>query len=290
MSRTTESLLAIVVVLALAAGLAWAGSHGSVDAFGWPLFALCGTVAFTIQWVAFVPSWLLRTERHFDAVGSLTYLTLVALALALGERDARSLLVGGLVAIWALRLGSFLLLRILRSGKDERFDQIKQSFTRLLMSWTLQGLWVYLTFAAGLAAMTSSAQQPLGALAIAGTAVWLLGFGVEVVADRQKQAFKRSPENEGAFIRSGLWAWSRHPNYAGEITLWTGIALIALPALSGWQLATLISPLFVYVLLTRISGIPMLERRGKKRWGDDPEYRRYVANTPVLWPRPPGDG
>ena len=80
---------------------------------------------------------------------------------------------------------------------------------------------------------------------------------------------------------------SRHPNYCGEILLWTGIAFIALPALSGWSLATLISPVFVYVLLTRISGIPLLETRSDAKWGDDPEYRAYKQRTPVLWLRPP---
>ena len=84
------------------------------------------------------------------------------------------------------------------------------------------------------------------------------------------------------YITSGLWAWSRHPNYFGEITFWVGLTLIALPVLSGWQLVTLISPIFVYVLLTRISGIPMLENRGMKKWGSDPEYMDYLQRTPSL--------
>ena len=99
--------------------------------------------------------------------------------------------------------------------------------------------------------------------------------------------FRADPANEGRFITTGLWAWSRHPNYFGEILLWAGIALIAFPVLQGAQLATLISPVFVFVLLTRISGVPLLESRGKKRWGDEPAYQEYKARTPVLWPRPP---
>jgi steroid 5-alpha reductase family enzyme len=106
------------------------------------------------------------------------------------------------------------------------------------------------------------------------------------VADRQKSAFRSDPANAGRFISSGLWAWSRHPNYFGEIVLWVGVALIALPVLSGWQHVTLVSPLFVYLLLTRISGIPPLERRAEEKWGDDPAYRAYVERTPVLWLRP----
>jgi steroid 5-alpha reductase family enzyme len=127
----------------------------------------------------------------------------------------------------------------------------------------------------------------VGALAALGTAVWIAGFAIEAIADRQKGIFRADPANRDRFIATGLWAWSRHPNYCGEITLWIGVALIAVPALSGWQLVTLISPLFVYVLLTRISGIPLLESRSDEKWGDDSEYQAYKAHTPVLWLRPP---
>ena len=122
---------------------------------------------------------------------------------------------------------------------------------------------------------------------MAGLALWVGGFLFEVVADRQKSAFRAKPENAQRFIRDGLWAWSRHPNYFGEIVLWCGIALMALPVLQGWQYATLISPLFVVLLLTKISGVRMLEARGRKQWGDDPDYQAYVRSTPMLLPRPP---
>jgi steroid 5-alpha reductase family enzyme len=146
---------------------------------------------------------------------------------------------------------------------------------------------VLLTAGAALAAMTTAAETELGPLTALGAAVWLIGFGIEATADAQKRAFRAEPANRGRFIHTGLWAWSRHPNYFGEITLWVGIALIALPALSGWQHLTLVSPLFVTILLTRVSGVPLLEARGKKAWGDDPDYRDYLARTPVLVPRPP---
>jgi steroid 5-alpha reductase family enzyme len=158
------------------------------------------------------------------------------------------------------------------------------------MAWTLQGLWVFLTLSAALAAITATEVAPMDTLGWLGAAVWALGFGIEAIADAQKRAFRKDTANKGAFIQSGLWAWSRHPNYFGEILLWIGIALIALPTLSGWQHATLISPIFVYLLLTRVSGIPILEERAEKRWGDTPEYREYKARTPVLWPWLPGSG
>ena len=130
-------------------------------------------------------------------------------------------------------------------------------------------------------------RQSIEWVAIVGIVVWVAGFAIEAVADRQKSVFKRDPANAGRFITSGLWAWSRHPNYFGEITLWTGIAIIAVPILDGWRWVTLISPVFVFLLLTRVSGIPLLEARGKKRWGDEQAYQEYTLNTPVLIPRPP---
>jgi len=141
--------------------------------------------------------------------------------------------------------------------------------------------------AAALAAVTSTHRQPLGWWAAGGTAIWALGLAVEAIADLQKSRFRALPANRGRFIATGLWAWSRHPNYFGEIVLWIGVALVALPVLRGWQLVTLISPLFVAVLLTRISGVPILERRADETWGGQDEYEAYKRRTPVLIPRPP---
>ena len=155
---------------------------------------------------------------------------------------------------------------------------------QFFMTWTLQGLWVTVTLAAGMAALTSE-PVPIGPFAIVGAVVWLIGFTIEVISDRQKSRFRE--ENKEGFITSGLWSWSRHPNYFGEIVLWLGIAIIALPTLSGWQWATMISPIFVIVLLTKISGVRMLEVSGKKRWGTDEGYQAYLASTSVLIPLPP---
>jgi steroid 5-alpha reductase family enzyme len=285
---TVEALIAIAAALLVAAGVAWAGSQGGLAVAGLPLFALAAVVAFVIQWVVFVPSYRAQTEKFYDITGSATYLTVaIGTLLLAGRLDARSLLLTLLVVIWAARLGTFLFRRIQKAGADTRFDDLKPSFVRFLMAWTLQGLWVFLTLSAALAAMTAATVPQFGLIGWVGLIVWVVGFGIEAVADAQKQAFRNDPANKGRFIQSGLWAWSRHPNYFGEITLWAGVALIALPALSGWQYVTLISPVFVYFLLTRVSGIPMLESRADERWGNESEYQAYKARTPVLFPRPP---
>lgn len=274
----------IVVAALVAAAVAGnAIERGGVSAMIW-----CIGAAFAVNWIVFVHSWITRSEIYFDLTGSLTYISVTILAVALAdERTAATWLIAALVINWASRLGSFLFRRIRADGKDGRFDKIKQDFLRLLMTWTLQGLWVSLTAVAAWTAITRVGGAETGPWTWIGLAVWLLGFGIEVRADAEKSAFKADPANEGAFITTGLWAWSRHPNYFGEITLWVGMALIALPSLSGWSFVALISPVFVFVLLTRISGIPMLSRRGLKRWGDDPAYQAYLADTPVLIPRPP---
>jgi len=285
---TRRSVLGIAGAVVVGALVALAGSDGGSSVGGVAVFAICAAVAFVINWLVFIPSNAARTEKYYDLTGSVTYLTVTLLAVALSETlDLRAGIVAVMVIVWALRLGTFLFLRIRRAGSDTRFDEIKTSPLRFFAAWTIQGLWVLLTAAAALAIITTSVRRDLGWLAYTGIVVWVVGFAIEVVADRQKSLFKLDPSNERRFIATGLWAWSRHPNYFGEITLWTGMALLAIPVLSGWQWVVLVSPLFVTLLLTRISGIPMLEAKADERWGDEPEYRQYKASTPVLIPWPP---
>ena len=263
--------------------IAMAGSDGSETYNGISLFIICASVSFVLHWIIFIPSFAFQTEHYFDLTGSISYLSAVALAFYLNPSvDPRDVLIGLLIVVWAVRLGSFLFMRVKQDGKDDRFTIMKTQFHWFLMTWTLGGLWVFLTMAAGLAAITSDTTQPFGLMAYLGLALWIFGFSIEVIADRQKRVFKKNQQKDKEFITSGLWAWSRHPNYFGEITLWIGLTLIALPVLSGWQLVTLISPVFVYILLTKISGIPLLENRGMKKWGSDPEYIDYVNRTPAL--------
>ena len=276
------------IALALLLGFAVALAAGGRMLGGLPLMVWCALLAFLIQWLMFLPAWLFQTERYYDLTGSMTYIGLALLALAFsGRTEPGSLLIVAMILIWASRLGIFLFTRIMDEGSDRRFERIKPQFLRFLMTWTLQGLWVVVTSAAGLAAVSSGQPFPLGPLVILGALLWCVGFTVEVTADRQKRLFRKSPENKEAFICEGLWRYSRHPNYFGEIMLWTGIAVMALPVLAGWQYLTLVSPLFVYLLLTRVSGIRMLEAAAEKRWGDDPAYRTYLATTSRLLPLPP---
>ncbi len=280
--------IGILIIILLGLGVALAGSQGGYQLGGLPIYGLVIGLAFVIQWVVFVHAFWNKTEKYFDLTGSVTYITVILLAVILSpKKDLRSWMVVGMVSVWALRLGTFLFQRIKKAGEDRRFRDIKKSFPRFLQTWTLQGLWVTFSLAAALVVVTSQKRVPVDIFAVVGLLVWLFGFGIEAIADRQKSIFRKDPTNEGKFIKNGLWSWSRHPNYFGEIVLWIGVMIIALPVLEGWQWVALISPIFITILLTRVSGVPMLEKRADEKWGGQDEYEAYKSRTSVLIPLPP---
>jgi steroid 5-alpha reductase family enzyme len=281
-----NALAAFLVVCIIGVLVALAGSQGGSSIGGMPLFALAVGLAFLIQWLVFIPSYYLQTEKFFDLTGSITYISVITLALLLSAGvDGRSILLWALVVIWALRLGSFLFRRIRKAGKDDRFDELKTSFLRFLNVWTIQGLWVTFTMAAALVAITTTTRKELDIFTIVGFVIWIIGFTIEAVADAQKSRFNANPDNKGKFVHTGLWSRSRHPNYFGEIVIWIGVAVIALPVLQGWQWVALISPIFVTLLLTKVSGVPLLEKKADEKWGGQEEYEAYKKRTPVLIPR-----
>jgi steroid 5-alpha reductase family enzyme len=286
--KTTDrnSLVAFPILIVVGALFAWAGSQDGVLIFRVPLFALSVGLVFLVQWLAFIPAYLLQTEKFFDLTGSITYISVITIAVIFSKgADGRSILLAALVVMWAIRLGTFLFGRIKKAGKDDRFDEIKPSFIRFLNVWTIQGLWVTFTMAAALVAITTINQKELDLFAIVGFLIWVFGFTIEVIADSQKSRFSADPNNKGKFIQTGLWSRSRHPNYFGEIILWIGVAVIAFPVLQGWQWIALISPVFVTFLLTRVSGVPLLENKADKKWGGQEDYESYKKRTPVLIPR-----
>lgn len=281
-----NSIVALVVVITIGVLVALAGSQGGRLMGGLPIFAAAVGLIFLIQWVAFTVAFTRQTEKFFDLTGSLTYIVVISLsAILAGGLDLRTGILWALVIIWAGRLGTFLFTRIHKAGKDDRFDEIKPSFWRFLNTWTLQGLWITLTMSAALIAITSSTRAGVDVFVWAGLAVWIAGFSLEATADSQKSKFNADPANKGKFISTGLWSRSRHPNYFGEILLWIGVLIIALPVLQGWQWVALISPVFVTLLLTRVSGVPMLEKKADQKWGGQPDYEEYKRSTPVLIPR-----
>ena len=239
---------------------------------------------FCIQWISFIPAFIFQTEKFYDLTGSITYLTTVFTALYITDSgNISDYVIVSCVAIWAIRLGSFLFMRIHKAGEDRRFREIKTNFTRFFMTWTLQGMWVSMCLLCVLTALSSYSGIIVNNIFYIGLMIFISGFIIEVLADHQKTVFRKNIDNKDKFISSGLWAYSRHPNYFGEILLWLGIAVMSFSSLEGFQYFTLISPIFVYILLVYISGIRMLENQANKKWGHLDSYKEYLKNTPRLF-------
>ena len=284
-----KDLSAIVACILTAYFVAIAATVEEALLYGVPIILLCASVSFAVHWIIAVPSLITSSEKYFDFTGMIATLLVITTAMfALINSDhqasIRATIVAIFVSVWTLRLGTFLYIRIVKSGEDKRFREIKKSLTKFLMTWTLSALWVFLTTVNAITIIALNPLEPVDMFFALGTSLWILGFGFEAVADRQKKRFSELPENKDKFITQGLWSISRHPNYFGEIILWTGIAIISFPLLSDWQFVTLVSPVFVFLLLTRISGLPFLEDKAEKKWGNDKDYIAYKNKTPVLVP------
>jgi len=276
--------LAILLITGLLALLIVIGTNTTETRYlVWYAFA----AAFGIQWLAYIPACLLATEKFFDLTGSLTYLSICwGLIYLNNELDTAKVTVAILISLWCLRLGTFLVRRILQDGEDKRFKDIKISGTRFFLTWTLQGSWVFLTMLSSICLLTSQKTiPPSDPVFIVGVLIWCIGFAIETIADQQKNIFKNNPNNELPFINHGLWSRSQHPNYFGEIVLWTGLTVAATPYLVSLTWLGMISPIFVYFLLTRVSGIPLLDESANRKWGHLESYREYTDNTPKLFPK-----
>ena len=244
-------------------------------------------IAFALQWLAFIPAYVFQTEKFYDLMGSITYLSVIWFSLASTSEqftalNGANIAIVLLITLWALRLGTFLFMRIHKDGEDKRFRSIKPSATQFFMTWTLQGLWVSMCSMCALTAISSETGVVMNTLFYIGLGLFIYGFCIEIIADNQKSKFRSIPENKDKFITTGLWAKSRHPNFFGEIVLWAGIAVMSFSSLHGLQYLTLISPVFTYLLLVYVSGVRMLEARADKKWGQDEEYVKYKSKTSVL--------
>ena len=290
MSSKLKDYFNIITIICFASIIALGGSHNSMTYNGYPILFFCLSASFLVHWIIFIPSFLAKTEKFYDITGTLAYLITLYLASVLtsyssgASLEPRTLIIIGMVSFWALRLGIFLFIRVLKVGEDRRFREAKKSFSKYLVWWTMSALWVFLTTANALTLIINNKKLVNQPIFYLGLLIWFIGILFEIIADEQKRRFRLNEKNRGKYISSGLWSISRHPNYFGEIILWIGIAIISLPTLSGFQYVTLISPLFIYLLLTRISGVNLLEESSDKKWGDLQEYEQYKRETPVLVP------
>ena len=277
-----------IIILSFSLLVAYLISFDTILFFNYKLVYVLCLVIFTIHISVFIPSYIYQTEHYYDLTGGITFISSVVLLttgryLYFGTIDYVSLIVSLLVSLWTIRLSSFLFLRVKRTGQDVRFSEIKKDFKRFLLAFILSGLWVFTCLLPSIVVLTSSKSIELDIITISGIIIWVFGFIFEVVADKQKTEFNK--KNKGRFISTGLWSLTRHPNYFGEFMLWAGLAIISIPYLYGINYNVLTSPLFIYLLLTKVSGVNLLEEIGEKRWGSEKEYQDYKKNTPKFFPK-----
>ena len=241
-------------------------------------------LSFIFHWLLFIPAFIFKTEKFYDLTGSLSYITIILYVLISsnnGINNFGNVILSSLIIIWTLRLGSFLFLRIKKAGEDKRFREIKKSFSWFFMAFTFSGMWVSICALCALTGISNGIE--LTGVTYIGILLFVIGLTLEIIADTQKTNFRKIKDNEDKFITTGLWKYSRHPNYLGEIILWIGVAIISYSSLEINQLFTLISPIFTYLLLVYVSGINLLEKSGEKKWGNLKEYRKYKKDTPRLF-------
>ena len=241
-------------------------------------------LSFFFHWLLFIPAYIYKTEKFYDITGSISYITItlyVLISTYNGIMNLGNIILSSLIIIWTSRLGTFLFLRIKKAGEDKRFREIKKSFSWFFMAFTVSGMWVSICTLCALTGISNGIE--LTGVTYIGILLFLIGFALEIIADTQKTNFRKLKDNKDKFITTGLWKYSRHPNYLGEIILWIGVAIISYSSLEINQLFTLISPIFTYLLLVHVSGINLLEKSGEKKWGDLNEYKQYKKETPRLF-------
>jgi steroid 5-alpha reductase family enzyme len=248
-------------------------------------------LSFAISLAVNAAFFAFAAVRKTDVVTDLSYsLSFALLAIVLpflGARESVQLVASLLVLVWAVRLGGYLLRRILRIKVDHRFDEMRDDPVRFARFWLLQAISVAVIMLPVSYLLGRDAAPGFGIWALAGAFVWLVGLVIEAVADAQKSAFKAKSENRERFIANGMWRYSRHPNYFGEILVWWGLFVYAVPFLHGAAFAVIVGPVFITLLLLFVSGIPLLERSADAKYGDDPAYRDYKRRTSILVPLPP---
>jgi len=232
----------------------------------------------------FIPAFIYKTDKLTDISYALTFFAVSVFGYLRSGRDIVHTILLVAVVLWSIRLGGFLYKRILRMKKDRRFDEMRDNFFKFMGFWIIQGITVPVVMVSSILVFSSELPS-LTVVSYLGLVVFAFGLLIEAFADKQKFDFSGDPKNKDKWIDSGLWSVSRHPNYLGEIMVWSGLYLFGIASLSGpstWLAA--ISPLYIAVLILFVSGVPLLEKSADKKWGSDKNYQAYKKRTPVLVP------
>lgn len=249
-------------------------------------YGVCAVLLFAYMSLWFVVSLVKKRNDVADIAWGLGFVLMAWSSFVFsGTSGVRGLLVGILVSIWGLRLAWHIHKRNAGKAEDYRYLAWRKAWGKYfyvrsyLQVYLLQGLFLFLIVFPVLT-INASSSSPLGWLDIAGVVVWLFGFYFEAVGDAQLARFIKDPENKGKLMQTGLWAYTRHPNYFGEVTQWWGLWLVALGVPGGWL--SVIGPLTITFLILKVSGVPMLEKKMK----ENPAFAEYKKTVSMFIPLP----
>jgi len=285
MSSKIKHFLSTIIVLLIIICITYLLSFDSIKINNFPLVYIFTITILILNTLSFIHSYIFKSDIFFDLIGSISFISVgVASLLLIPDVDANQILIFFLLIFWALRLGPFLFIRRLSAGPDERLSEYFKSPLSLYFIWTMNSLWVFLTSLSMIIIFSSSQNNEFGLIQWLGLLIWVLGFLIEVVSDTQKSKFNK--KNKGAFIDVGLWKYIRHPNYLGEIIIWLGIFVISISYINSiFTALSILSPIFVFVLLRFLTGVPQLEQRGQEKWGKQEKYLKYKEKTGILLPK-----
>jgi len=247
-------------------------------------YLVLAIVLFVYMNLWFIVSLIKKRNDVADIAWGLGFVVIAWSSFIFGSQDLKAIVVNILVTVWGLRLAIHIYKRNSRKGEDSRYvewrNQWKNFFVRsYLQVFMLQGLFLFL-IVQPVILVNLSEKLSFGATEILGIFVWLIGLYFEAVADQQLKVFISDPNNKGKVMDRGLWKFSRHPNYFGEVVMWWGLFLVALP--SNYGILTIIGPITITLLILFVSGVPLLE----KKYAGRPEYEEYKRKTSIFIPLP----
>ena len=260
-------------------------------------FAFSALFTIGLQLSFFTIAYVCKFDLLTDFAAALNKCILAILTLTFnGTFYTRQVVLTGLLLACRAELGLFLLYRVCSRKKDARFDELREKFFAFLGFWVYQMIWVFATIAPVVFVNGDSTNPSLSAIDWIGWIVYVIGFLSQVVADYQKFQFRKDPKNKGIICQVGIWKYSRHPNYFGEIMLWAGIFIGAIPVIissnntNGLGWLTIVSPIFSIFVLLFLSGIPFAEGPNLKRWyeleDNGANWEQYAKTTSPLIPMP----
>uniref|UniRef100_T1JI56 Uncharacterized protein n=1 Tax=Strigamia maritima TaxID=126957 RepID=T1JI56_STRMM len=260
-------------------------------------FAITAIVIGSLQFIFFIIAAVFQFDKLTDFASGGNFIIVAILTFILAQSySRRQLLVTTFICIWGIRLSCYLVYRVMKVGREKSFRRRSSNIIRYAIFWTFQAFWVFVVSLPVVYINSPLNAEPNQALNIkktmtpfdvVGTTVFLLGFLCETIADMQKNNFKDDPANQGKWCDVGLWGWSRHPNYFGEVSVWWGIFIIAVNVLEGIEWVAVVGPSFITLIILFLSGIPILEKISDDRYRGNTSYHIYKECTSPFIPCPP---